>query len=107
MENPTQTFLCFPRFPKELRLKIWALALPGPLTVEQVRNHSKMKWEFVREIPALLQACSESQTEFLRNGDGPGGSSVYRCIMDARPFYFCYELDTIYVRPQCLFDLPL
>ena len=106
MENPTQTFLYFPRFPKELRLKIWALALPGPLTVEQVRNHSKMKWEFVREIPALLQACSESRTEFLRNG-GPGGSSVYRCIMDVRPFYFCYELDTIYVRPQCLFDLPL
>jgi hypothetical protein len=52
-----------------------------------------VKWEFVREIPAVLHACSESRAELLK---------TYRCIMDARPFYFSYELDTIYVGRHCL-----
>jgi hypothetical protein len=55
-----------------------------------------VKWEFVREIPAVLQACSESRGELLK---------TYRCIMDARPFYLSYKLDTIYVRRHCLLAL--
>ncbi|KAH8653960.1 hypothetical protein BGZ60DRAFT_533054 [Tricladium varicosporioides] len=100
MENSTPTFYRFSLLPKELRLKIWGLALPGPCTIEQVWNHSKVKWEFVRGIPAVLQASSEARTEFLRNADGLVRPSVYWCIMDVRPFCFCYELDTIYVRRQ-------
>lgn len=100
MENTTPTFPEFPRFPKELRLRIWALALPGPCTIEQVWNYSKVKWEFVRKIPAVLQACSESRTEFLRNENVQGVSLVYQRIMDVRPFYICYDLDTIYARRQ-------
>jgi hypothetical protein len=105
MENGTSTFPYFPLLPKELRLRIWALALPGPCTIEQVWNQSKAQCEFVRDIPAVLQASSEARIVFLRTSDKPVPSSSYRCIMDARPFYFCYELDTIYVPRQCLFDL--
>jgi hypothetical protein len=107
MENSTPTFPYFPLLPKELRLKIWGLALPGPCTIEQVWNQSKAQCEFVRGIPAVLHASSEARKEFLRTPDEPVASSAYRCIMDVRPFCFCYELDTIYVPRQCLFDLHL
>ncbi|KAH7418707.1 hypothetical protein BKA64DRAFT_655026 [Cadophora sp. MPI-SDFR-AT-0126] len=100
MESTSPTFPQFPRLPKELRLGIWTLALPGPCTIEQVWNHAKVKWEFVRGIPAVLQACSESRTEFLRNDNVQGVSVVYQCIMDIRPFYICYDLDTIYFQRQ-------
>jgi hypothetical protein len=107
MENATQTFSRFPQFPKELRLRIWTLALPGPCTIEQVWNCSKLTWEFIRETPAVLQACSESRAEFVRSGDGPSASPRYQCIMDTIPFYFCYAIDTIYVRRQCLHSTSL
>ena len=66
--------------------------------MEQVWNHSKVKWEFVRSVPAVLQVCSESRAEFLRSEVSP----VYQYIMATRPFYFSTELDTIYVRHRCL-----
>ena len=107
MENTTPTFPQFPRFPKELRLRIWALALPGPCTIEQIWNQSRVQCEFVRDIPAVLQASSEARTEFLGAVDNRVAPFAYVRIMDVRPFYFCYALDTIYIPRQCLFDLYL
>jgi hypothetical protein len=36
MKNSTPTFPYFPLLLKELRLKIWGLAFPGPYTIKQV-----------------------------------------------------------------------
>jgi len=107
MENTTLSFPHFPQLPKELRLRIWGLALPGPCIITQVWNQAKAQCEFVRNIPAVLHASSEARVEFLRTPDKPVASPAYVCIMDVKPFYFCYALDTIYVPCQCLFNLAL
>jgi hypothetical protein len=96
------TFSLFPQLSKELRLRIWSLARV-PHTVEQVWNNSKTQWEFIRDVPAILHVCSESRTEFIRKVDDPNYNAlVYRLFEDVRPFYFCFNLDTIYIRRQCM-----
>jgi hypothetical protein len=67
-------FHCFPNLPSELRLKIWALAIPDPRSIEiscerdvippGTRRYAK---SFKSNIgpPALLHACRESRFEGL------------------------------------------
>ena len=101
MATSTETFLYFSRFPIELRLKIWTLALPGPRIIKPVWNHLRVKWEFNSEIPAVLQACSESRIELWKES-----GLLHLYIKDIRPFYFRYKLDTIYLRHPSLFIIP-
>jgi 2EXR family len=85
METPLSIFLPFTRLPKELRLKIWYLTLPAR-TIEQTWNNSKCQWEFDAKVRNVLQDAQ----------------ALYRKFDDVQPFYFCPEVDTIYVPRQCL-----
>lgn len=98
METSATTFLYFSLLPKELRLRIWFLALPVRV-IEQVWNNKKMRCEFVTEVPSILQSCHEPRAAFMRRADSDADTLVYRQCNDVRPFYFC-KLDTIYVRRQ-------
>jgi hypothetical protein len=80
------TFPSFRRLPKEIRLRIWFLALPAR-TIEEVWDNSNLQYEFIsipKKIPSVLQCCSEPR----------------QAVAAVQPFY-CSELDTIYVRRQC------
>ena len=105
METFASTFSHFSRLPKELRLRIWYLALPVR-TIEQVWDNKKMHWEFATEVPSILQSCYEPRAAFIRSADSDANTLVYLKCIDVRPFYFC-KLDTIYVRRQCWLELPL
>jgi len=74
MENRLPTFQPFPRLPKELLLEIWRFALPSR-TIEQQWNNSRFQWEFIGELPAVLQIVHPA--------------ALCRIIDDGvRPFYF-------------------
>jgi hypothetical protein len=95
-------FTPFPRLPKELRLRIWHLAHPGPCIVGQIWSSSRRDWIFARNIPSILHACVESRIEFVKGVNKPGNNPLtYQVFDDMRPFYFCYELDTLYIRREC------
>jgi hypothetical protein len=100
METPFSTFVPFTRLPVELRLKIWRLALPAR-TIEQTWNNPKRQWEFkVVGFESLSKNAARAWCTDWRTL----GTLPYRRIDDVRPFYFA-EIDTIYVRHHCLYNL--
>ncbi|KAH8770675.1 hypothetical protein F5882DRAFT_441943 [Hyaloscypha sp. PMI_1271] len=65
-ESNEPRFSLFPKFPAELRLKIWKLALPGPRIVEVYYDRAKHPWDesFIRfntPPPSVLHANWESR----------------------------------------------
>ena len=105
METSFSTFVPFSRLPVELRLKIWRLALPAR-TIEQTWNNPKRQWEFgVVGFESLSKDAARAWCTGWRTLGAP--PYPYRRIDDVRPFYFCSELDTIYVRHHCLYNLLL
>ena len=90
----------FLRLPLEVRLGIWCLALPA-CTVNQVWKPSREEWQFVREIPSILQVCREARKALIRGLNEQDKSDlVYRRFEIEGPFYFCTGLDTLYLRRE-------
>ncbi|KAJ0125302.1 hypothetical protein J7T55_006647 [Diaporthe amygdali] len=55
------SFPQFQRLPVELRYLIWEAAVPEPTVVPRTWNNSKFRYNLQRNVPAVLQACTESR----------------------------------------------
>ncbi|PQE19751.1 hypothetical protein CJF32_00010186 [Rutstroemia sp. NJR-2017a WRK4] len=99
MSLPT-TFTLFPLLPPELRLQIWAHALPAPRTLKvkidaYSSSHAELLGPFA-PIPTIMHVCSESRSVGLRVfrlGLGPALDK------DGRNFYWDPRVDTLYLPP--------
>ena len=84
-----QTFTKFNDLPKELRLQIWELAIPGP---RLVYLSSLSTFKSHAPVPSLILACKESfevaSRRYSRTASG-------RCGM--RETYFDFERDILFV----------
>lgn len=92
-ELTSPTFTPFIRLPSELRLQIWALAIPRRL-IKMTRKIRPHRWKIFQTRPAtptLLQVCHESRTVAL---------SHYKPLFGfytSAPIYFNPKLDVLYV----------
>ncbi|PQE06230.1 hypothetical protein CJF30_00005195 [Rutstroemia sp. NJR-2017a BBW] len=99
MSLPT-TFTLFPLLPPELRLQIWAHALPVPRTLKvKIDAYSSAHAELLgpfAPIPTIMHVCAESRSVGLgvfRLGLGPALDK------DGRNFYWDPRVDTLYLPP--------
>ena len=112
---PTNTFTLFSSLPLELRLKIWALALPGPKFVEFQSIIGYLEdgevdldidtWKPICEMraPVLFFVCRESRKEVERfyqpiKGNEQGSPGVY-CDLAKDVFCFTYSRFHLHVGP--------
>jgi hypothetical protein len=103
VSKPT-SFDLFTYLPTELRLKCWRYASPLPRIIElswPPEDNSKARSLISRTgPPAVLHACRESRSEFIRNHpklEFPGSPQVI--LVD-------YSSDTIFFGPGCKHLLP-
>ncbi|RDW67526.1 hypothetical protein BP6252_08922 [Coleophoma cylindrospora] len=113
MPLPTPTFHRFSRLPIEIRLKIWALAMPGPrivtiriksrdsVTIDATgatadsnsQPHGREELRSAPSAPALLHVCRESRRMFL----GTKRYSSYFGDLQSYPVYFDHDMDKLEV----------
>jgi hypothetical protein len=76
-------FVCFPRLPTEIRLKIWAQGRAVRiLTVKSIPSYYGIKFVCHEPAPVLLSVCHESRQEALR---------FYRRVSDSAGNYFYFN----------------
>jgi hypothetical protein len=78
LEDEHRTFTLFPKFPPELRLRVWKYALPGPRYIEvqliydedweESEVESVKSWNYVCKdnVPVLFFVCRESRAEVVK-----------------------------------------
>lgn len=106
MSQSIATFNHFNLLPQEIRLQIWALAMPGPRVVTlyiksrdgttidtTVTQDDSDDQDGVRgsSVPVLLHVCQESRDFFL----GTHRYGPYFKELQAHPVYFDYGIDSL------------
>jgi hypothetical protein len=103
----------FPKFPLELRLKIWGFAAPNPCVVVQRESlKTNVRFRYIRDggkVPGVLHACRESRNEFLekdgadltlarRRREHPVYKLYFhtRSARTSRPVFFSPDVDTFW-----------
>ncbi|RDW74231.1 hypothetical protein BP5796_07673 [Coleophoma crateriformis] len=113
MSLPTPTFHWFSRLPIEIRLKIWALAMPGPRivtiriksrdgvtidatepTTDSSQPDGREELRSAPSAPALLHVCRESRGMFL----GTKRYGSYFGDLQSYPVYFDHDMDKLEVK---------
>jgi hypothetical protein len=87
-----QTFTLFPKFPAELQLKIWEMAMPGPRVIKIGYLRELGNFPLCQKspkIPSLLHACHDSRAVAL-NKIKPHFENA-----SLMPIYCDFEKDTI------------
>jgi hypothetical protein len=75
-------FTLFPRLPLEIRLNIWRYLEPAPILIK-LRMNEVGSYRYVRPVPALLQICRETRTEYTTHVNDSKNHITYT---------FCEEL---------------
>lgn len=98
----------FPRFqalPPEIRWIIWEAALPEPAVVPRTWNNSKFRYILQREVPAVLQACSESRRLLIpKTGRPPLSVAPKYELVQARTdegVYMNWRSDSVWIYRGC------
>lgn len=100
----------FPQFqylPTELRCLIWGAAVPEATVVP--RTWGKFKYNLQRNVPAVLQVCSESrrhlisQSERSRRSTTPKYQLVRTCRGGDESVYINWQADSIWIYRGCEF----
>lgn len=100
--SPVALFPAFPRLPTEIRLKIWAHALPVRilpvrLTSPLVLSSSTVHFTCQESPPVLLSVCRESRYETLRCYTLVSDTHKHSRSRPGHRFYFNPYLDTIFL----------
>ncbi|KAL2072981.1 hypothetical protein VTL71DRAFT_10305 [Oculimacula yallundae] len=99
-QQATAAFPLFQKIPKELRLKIWALAVPGPRTVTLTMVGSPKTDISVKStscVPAMLHVNLEAREVALKKYSLVEGS-----IEGLKPIYFDFDMDTLVLNHESI-----
>ena len=96
-----QEFSLFLSLPRELRLRIWALALPSYSLIRRVWNNDKFSHALQRRVPPVLQACSESRYELIGTFSALRFHQLQQREHERGYIYVNWKTDEVYIPRGC------